>query len=79
VVDTVTGGSSKRSRTKLVVSLVVAAAVGATTQQVIKHESKVLGMSRLELHILLSVVGAATSRLIAHEVARRSVRATPIP
>lgn len=62
------------NRTVLLLSLAAAAAVGVCTQQLIKHDAKVLGMSRLELHVVLGVVGAATSRAISHELARRAAR-----
>ena len=60
------------NRIAMLLSLAAAAAVGACAQQLIKHDARLLGMSRLELHVVLGVVGAVTSRGISREIARRA-------
>jgi hypothetical protein len=58
-------------RRELWLTLIIAAATGVAAQQVIKHDAEALGMSRLELKIVLAVVGSVASRVILRAAAAR--------
>ena len=63
-------------RRALWLTLIAAAAAGAGFQQVVRHESAALGLSRLELNVVVALTGSMASRIVLRAFAARSGRKT---
>jgi hypothetical protein len=61
-----TGAEDEARTIALWLGLIAAAAAGVALQQVIKRDAKALGLSRLELRIVVAVASAVASRMIVH-------------